>query len=127
MLATIFLPAPVTTAHRAAGIRAAWAADAEMPEVHGCAEDAVRVLAVRAAVAETTGDEQMAAALAAPAAVELTGLVLAAQLPGLREVVERSGHTVIHGEQGGRWEPGDYLHRAYAIAFGPVTGRHWPV
>jgi hypothetical protein len=126
MPATIFLPAVTAAARHAAGVRTTWDADPEMPSVEGCAEDAVRVLAVRAAVHAATGDERLAA-LAAPAAVELTGLVLAAQLPELRAVIERAGYAVIHGEQGARWEPGDYLHQVYVAAFGPVTGRHWPV
>jgi hypothetical protein len=126
MSATLALPAPVKTARRAAEIHDAWTADPEMPTVDGCAEDAVRVLAVRAAVHELTGDAQTAA-LAAPAVVELTGMVLAAQFPELRDVIARAGHTVVHGEQGSRWAPGDFLHRVYVEAFGPVGGRHWPV
>lgn len=126
MPATIALPAPALTARHALALRQSWAADPEMPGVAGCAEDAVRVLAVRAAVHEMTGDAQ-AAALPAPAAVELTGLVLAAQFPELRAVLARTGHAVVHGEQGARWEPGDYLHQVYVEAFGPVGGRHWPV
>lgn len=126
MTATITLPAPATLAPRAQEIRTTWAADAEMPEVHGCAEDAVRVLAVRAALHEQTGDEQTAA-LAAPASVELFGLVLAAQFPGLRDTVVRSGHALLHGAPEARWAPDDYLHRVYREAFGPTDRRHWPV
>lgn len=124
MSVAIALPVVATTARRAAEIRASWAADPEMPELHGCAEDAVRVLAVRAAVHEETGDEQ-AAALAAPTGVELTGLILASQFPELGRVLARSGHAFIAGDKGERWTPGDYLHRVYAEAFGPVGGRHW--
>jgi len=125
MATAISLPAFTTTADRAAEIHAAWMADPEMPQVHGCAEDAVRVLAVRAVVAEASGGE-LAAALVAPTVVELTAHLLVSQFPELRGVFARTGHTAVPGGQGGRWEPGGYLHRAYAEAFGPVTGRHWP-
>lgn len=126
MPATISLPVIETTARRAAGILAAWTADPGMPEVAGCAADAVRVLAVRAAVHAETGDAR-AATLGAPAVVELTARLLDSQFPGLADVVRRSGHTVVHGAEGARFEPGDYVHRVYVAAFGPVTGRHWPV
>lgn len=126
MTATIALPDVATTARRALDILAAWTADEDMPDVAGCAEDAVRVLAIRAAVLDETKDED-AAALPAPAVVELTGRLLAAQFPELDDVAAWTGHTVIHGAEGARWEPGDYLHQTYVAAFGPVTGRHWPV
>lgn len=126
MAATIALPATVETADRARDILAAWTADEDMPDVAGCAEDAVRVLAIRAAVLEETKDED-AAALPAPAVVELTGRLLAAQFPELDNVANWTGHAVVHGAEGGRWEPGDYLHQVYVAAFGPATGRHWPV
>lgn len=126
MPATIALPAPATTAHRARRILVVWAADPQMPDVAGCAEDAVRVLAIRAAVHAETGDENVAA-LPAPAVVELTARLLHSQFPELADVIVRTGHTVVHGAEGARWEPGDYLHQVYAEAFGPVSGRHWPV
>lgn len=126
MAATIALPATVETARRAQDILAAWTADEDMPDVAGCAEDAVRVLAIRAAVLEATKDED-AAALPAPTVVELTGRLLAAQFPELDNVANWTGHTVIHGAEGARWEPGDYLHQVYVAAFGPAAGRHWPL
>lgn len=126
MTATIALPTVETTARRARDILTAWTADADMPDVAGCAEDAVRVFAIRAAVLEETKDEDTAA-LPAPAVVELTGRLLAAQFPELEDVATWTGHTVVHGAEGARWEPGDYLHQVYVAAFGPVTGRHWPV
>lgn len=126
MTATIALPDVATTARRARDIREAWTADEDMPDVAGCAEDAVRVLAIRSAVLAETKDED-AAALPAPAVVELTARLLAAQFPELEDVANWSGHTLIHGAEGARWEPGDYLHQVYVAAFGPVTGRHWPV
>lgn len=126
MPATIALPAPAMTARRAVRILSAWTADAEIPDVAGCAEDAVRVLAVRAAVHAETGSER-AAALPAPAVVELTARLLDSQFPELRAVLARTGHTLVHGAEGARWEPGDYLHRTYVAAFGPAAGRHWPL
>jgi hypothetical protein len=124
MTATLTLPDLEMTARRAAEIHAAWTADPELPSVTGCMADAVRVLAVRAAVYEAAGE--VAAALPAPAAVELSERLLEHQFPELRRVAERGGHSLVHGA-GGRWEPGDFLHRLYAAAFGPVQGRHWPV
>jgi hypothetical protein len=126
MPGTLALPTLTTTARRAAEIHDVWAADPEMPDVSGCMADAVRVLAVRAAVYEATRDAG-AAALPAPAAVELSGRLLERQFPELSRVAERSGHVLVHGADGGRWEPGGFLHRVYAEAFGPVAGRHWPV
>lgn len=126
MAATITLPAVETTARRARGILATWTADEDMPEVAGCAEDAVRVLAIRAAVLDETKDED-AAALPAPAVVELTARLLDAQFPELGNVANWTGHAIVHGAEGARWEPGDYIHQVYVAAFGPVAGRHWPV
>lgn len=126
MPATIALPDVATTARRARDIVTAWTADEDMPDVAGCAEDAVRVFAIRAAVLAETKDED-AAALPAPAVVELTGRLLAAQFPELDDVANWTGHAIVHGAEGARWQPGDYLHQVYVEAFGPVTGRHWPV
>jgi hypothetical protein len=126
MAATIALPATVETAERARGILAAWTADPEMPDVAGCAEDAVRVLAVRAAVHETTGDERLSADLAAPAVVELTARLLEGQFPELLRVLARTGHVVVHGTEGARFEPGGYVYQTYVAAFGPAVSRHWP-
>ncbi|MFH8805226.1 hypothetical protein ACH4F6_37750 [Streptomyces sp. NPDC017936] len=126
MHATLTLPDVETTARLAADIRKAWDADEEMPDVAGCAEDAVRVLAIRAAVRETAGEDQ-AETLAAPPVVEMTGRLLAAAYPELDDVVTWSGHAVVHSVEGSRWEPGGYLHRVYTEAFGPAGGRHWLV
>lgn len=124
MAATIALPAPETTARRAAEILAVWEADPALPETAGCLADAVRVLAVRAAVHEATGDADVAA-LPAPGVVELSARLLVQQFPEVHEVVNRSGHAFVAGAEGTRWEPGGYLHRAYAGAFGQAGGRHW--
>lgn len=126
MAATIALPDVATIARRARDISATWAADEDMPDVAGCAEDAVRIFAIRAAVLEETKDED-AAALPAPAVVELTARLLAAQFPELDDVAHWSGHAIIHGAEGARWEPGDYVYQAYTEAFGPAAGRHWAV
>lgn len=116
------LPATDELAWIARDVHATWTSDPEMPATAGSVDDAVKVMAVRAAVYALTRDER-AAALPAPAAVELSALMLA-QFPGLRAVAERTGHPFLAGD-GGAWEPGGYLHRAYAEAFGPAAGRHW--
>lgn len=126
MAATIALPAPEETAARAAEIHAAWLADPALPDVAGCMADAVRVLAVRAAVHEATEDVD-AAALPAPVAVELSARLLEHQFPEVHEVVNRTGHTFVSGTAGTRWQPGGYLDQAYTGAFGQAGGRHWPV
>lgn len=125
MAATIALP-DVATARRAAEIHATWTADPEMPDTAGCMADAVRVLAVRAAVHEATGDANVAA-LPAPAAVEMSALLLGHQFPVVHDVMNRTGHRFIAGEPGTRWQSGSYAHQVYVGAFGPVGGRHWPV
>jgi hypothetical protein len=114
------------TARRAAQIHAAWTADPEMPDVAGSMADAVRVLALRAAVHEATGDEG-AAALPAPAAVEMSGMLLDRQFPEVRRVIERTCHRFISGARGTCWQSGGYAHRVYTAAFGAVSGRHWSV
>jgi hypothetical protein len=124
-----FLPAAGTTtatARRAAQIYATWAADPEMPRVAGSMADAVRVFALRAATYEVTGDAD-AAALPAPAAVEMSGMLLDRQFPELRRVIERTCHRFISGAQGTRWQSGGYAHRVYTEAFGATSGRHWSV
>ena len=126
MAATIALPGTAETADRAAGIYAAWTADPEMPDVAGSMADAVRVLAIRAAVHDTTGDED-AAAIPAPAVVELSGLMLDRQFPELRRVIERTCHRFIPAAPGTCWQPGGYAHQVYTEAFGAVSGRHWSV
>jgi hypothetical protein len=127
MAATSTFPPDVepttATARRAAQIYATWAADPEMPRVAGSMADAVRVLALRAAVHEATGDED-AAALPAPAAVELSAR-LVGMLPELHNVLERTCHRFISGAQGTRWQSGGYAHRVYTEAFGATSGRHW--
>jgi hypothetical protein len=126
MAATSTLSDVTMTACRAAEIHGRWMADPEMPDVAGSMADAVRVLAIRAAVHEATGDED-AAALPAPEGVELSGLLLNLQFPELRRIIERTCHRFIAGTAGTRWQSGDYTHQVYVGAFGAAGGRHWLV
>lgn len=126
MAATLVLPALETTARRAAAIHDAWTSDPAMPGTAGTLDEAVRVLAIRAAVHEETGDETLAA-LPAPGVVELSARLLVQQFPEVHDVVNRTGHAVVDGAEGTRWQPGDYVHRVYVVAFGRAVGRHWPV
>src|SRR5690242_16091776 len=114
MSTAIALPATAETAWIARDVYATWTADPEMPATAGSMGDAVRVMAVRAAVYAATGDERTAA-LPAPAAVEMSAL-LVTQFPELRAVAERTGHPFLTGD-GGAWEPDGYLHQVYAEAF----------
>lgn len=125
MAATIALPAPEATASRAAQLHDAWSADPQMPDVAGSLADAARVLAVRAAVAETAGIDE-ASTLAAPPVVEMSVRLLGLTFPEVHEVVNRTGHTFVAGAEGIRWSCGGYLDTVYAGAFGPAGGRHWP-
>lgn len=125
MTATIALPDVTATARRARDIFGAWTADPEMPETAGSLGDAVKVMAIRAAVYAATGDEQ-AAAVHAPAAVELSAMLLTARFPELHVVAERTGHPFLAGD-GGTGAPDGYLHQVYVATFGPVNKRYWPV
>jgi hypothetical protein len=102
-------------------IHDAWLSDPDMPIVAGAMADAVRVFAIRAALAEQRGET--AAALPAPAAVELGGMLLFAQMPELSRVAHRTGHLLILGRD--EWAPGGELHRLYADAFGPTDPALW--
>lgn len=126
MAATIALPAPEETARRAAEIYSAWTTDPAMPDVAGSMADAVRVLALRAAVHEATGNADTAA-IPAPAVVEMSGLLLERQFPEVHDVMNRSGHGFIAGAPGTRWQADGYAHQIYVGAFGQVSGRHWTV
>lgn len=127
MQATLTLPAVAAAARRAEGFFSVWTADPELPDVAGSTVDALCVLAVRAAVLAETGDERLAASLAAPVAVELSARMLEVSFPELETVLARSGTRAVHGEQGARWEPDGYLLRVYTEAFGEPSGRHWPL
>lgn len=126
MAATIALPASEATACRAAQIFDAWSADPQMPDVAGSLADAVRVLAVRAAVAEAAGPDE-ASTLAAPPVVEMSVRLLGLTFPEVHEVVNRTGHRLVEGAEGSQWSSGGYLHAVYVGAFGPAGGHHWPV
>lgn len=116
------LPTATTTSRRAHEILAAWAADPEMPETSGSMADAVKVMALRAALYDATRDPDVSG-LPAPAPVEMSAALLTAQFPELDGVAARTGHPFLLGN-GSEWHSGGYAHRVYRAAFGP--DRHWP-
>jgi hypothetical protein len=155
---TTALPTPADVAERAREIHAAWQADAEMKTVlDGCARyssdwddfyggplistysvardaghllvDALRVMALKSAVHELTGDE-LRAELPVPVPVDVTCHALCAQFTALSRIQQRTGHLFVHSTVNEHvnnvpWDTGDYTHQAYEAAFGPVNERYW--
>lgn len=158
MSTTLVRPAPEAVAERARTIRAAWLADEEMTTVlKGCGQyssdwddfyggplistysvardaapllqDAVRVMALKTAVYEMTGDE-LAAELPVPVPVDVTCHALCAQITALSRIQTRTGHLFVHSTvnehtNASPWRLGDYTHQAYRAAFGAVDERYW--
>ncbi|WP_431776488.1 hypothetical protein [Streptomyces cucumeris] len=152
------LPAPADVAARAREIHSAWQADAEMQTVlDGCAKynsewddfyggplistysvardaqhligDALRVMALKTAVYEMTGNELLAE-LPVPVPVDVTCHALCAQFTVLSRVQQRTGHLFVHSTvnehaNATAWDTGDFTHQAYEAAFGPVDERYW--
>ncbi|ORT54609.1 hypothetical protein [Streptomyces sp. CB03238] len=152
------LPEPETVAARAGHILEDWRADAEMKTVlDGCAKyssdwddfyggplistysvardarhllgDALKVMALKSAVYELTGDELLAE-LPVPVPVDVTCHALCAQFTALSRIQQRTGHLFVHSTVNEHvndtaWDTGDYTHRAYEAAFGPVDDRYW--
>jgi hypothetical protein len=152
------LPEPETVATRARHILDDWQADAEMTTVlEGCAKyssdwddfyggplistysvahdaghllvDALRVMALKSAVYELTGDELLAE-LPVPVPVDVTCHALCAQFTALSRIQRRTGHLFVHSTVNEHvndtpWDTGDYTHQAYEAAFGPANERYW--
>ncbi|MFF8293607.1 hypothetical protein ACF068_30985 [Streptomyces sp. NPDC016309] len=158
MTATTALPDLADVAERARAVHAAWQADAEMQTVvDGCAKyssdwddfyggplvssysvardaehllvDALRVMALKTAVYELSGDELLAE-LPVPVPVDVTCHALCAQFTALSRIQQRTGHLFVHSTVNEHaiatpWDTGDYTHQAYKAAFGPVNERYW--
>lgn len=159
MTTTMTRPAPELAAERAREIHAAWLADPEMPAVlDGCAKynadwtdcygallidsysvardgaslikAAAKVMALKSAVYEMSGGDELAAELPVPMPVDVAAHALCAQITALSRVQQRTGHLFVHStvrehEVGTPWQAGDYTHQAYRAAFGPVDDRYW--
>ncbi|MFG2815737.1 hypothetical protein [Streptomyces sp. NPDC048410] len=155
---TLTRPAPETVAAHAQEIHAAWLADSEMQTVmDGCArynsdwddfyggplvldynvetdaapllENALKVMALKSAVYEMTGDE-LAAEIPVPVPVDVTCHALTAQFTALSRIQRRTGHPFVHStvnehENDTPWDSGDWTHQAYKAAFGSVNERYW--
>lgn len=158
MNALLVRPVPEKTAGRAREIRSAWLADSEMPVVlDGCAkyssdwddfyggpliseysvardarhllDAALKVMAIKTAVYELTGDEK-AAELPVPVPIDVTSHALCAQFTALSRIQARTGHLFVHSTVNEYivdtpWRCGDYTHQCYRAAFGPVDERYW--
>lgn len=158
MSTTTALPKPAAVADRAQSILDSWLADPEMEAVlDGCKryssdwsddygdfiidrysvdqdaapriEAAIRVMSVKTAVYELTGDE-VAAELPVPVPLDVTCHALTAQFTALSRVQQRTGHLFVHSTINEHlvatpWRTGDYTHQAYEGAFGPVDPRYW--
>lgn len=152
------LPEPEAVAARARHILDDWRADTETSTVlDGCAKynsdwddfyggplistysverdaqhliaDALKVMALKSAVYELTGDELLAE-LPVPVPVDVTCHALCAQFTALSRIQRRTGHLFVHSTVNEHvndrpWDTGDYMHRAYELAFGPVDERYW--
>ncbi|MFC7796195.1 hypothetical protein [Streptomyces cinereoruber] len=158
---TITAIEPAAVADRAREIHAAWQAAPEMPTtLEGCAlytgewddfyggplvseysvtrdaqpllQGALRVMALKSAVYELTGDELLAE-LPAPVPLDVTCHALCAQFTVLSRVQQRTGHPFVHStvneqRNATAWDAGDFTHRAYELAFGPIgpiDKRYW--
>ncbi|MFK0297467.1 hypothetical protein ACIQU6_44400 [Streptomyces sp. NPDC090442] len=90
----------------------------------------MRCMALKSAVYEMTGDEQ-AAELPVPVPIDVLSHAACAQINVLTRMQQRTGTLFVHatdmeaGRSGGTWEFGDYTHRAYRAAWGPVDERYW--
>lgn len=90
----------------------------------------MRCMALKSAVYEMTGDEQ-AAELPVPVPIDVLSHAACAQITVLTRMQQRTGILFVHatdmeaGRGGGTWDFGDYTHRAYRAAFGPVDERYW--
>lgn len=158
MTPTLHRPAPEHVAERARQILGTWQADDEMKAVlKGCAmygnewddfyggpiishysvekdskhllDGALKVMALKSAVYEITGDE-LAAELPVPVPLDVTSHALCAQFTALSRIQERTAIRFVHStvnEQVNNtpWRIGDYTHQAYRAAFGPVNERYW--
>ncbi|MGA5584485.1 hypothetical protein ACPCIY_25770 [Streptomyces thermodiastaticus] len=157
MSTTAALPEPAAVAARARDILAGWQADDEMRVVlAGCEKyssdwddfyggplistysvardaghllgDALKVMALKSAMYEMTGDE-LAAELPVPVPVDVTCHALCAQFTALSRIQQRTGHLFVHSTVNEHvndtpWRAGDYTHQAYQTAFGPVDERY---
>ncbi|MDI3390643.1 hypothetical protein QIS99_31270 [Streptomyces sp. B-S-A8] len=158
MTLTLTRPAPELIAERAREIHETWLGDPEMSAVlDGCAKyssdwddfyggplisrysvardaehllaDALKVMALKSAVYEATGDE-LAAEIPVPVPVDVTCHALCAQITALSRIQQRTGHPFVHSTVNEHinntpWRSGDYTHQAYRAAFGPVAERYW--
>ncbi len=87
--------------------------------------EAIRLLALSAAVHELTGDSAPAA-VTGSAPVECMARAVLAQHTLCRWLTQRLGFTLIEPCSDGTYRPGDYTHRSYlAAGWGEPDPRYW--
>ncbi len=91
-------------------------------------EEAFRALALKAAVYGLTGDEDTAELPVARPVDEVLHAVLA-QRTVTERLAERCGFQIVHMTdtevEGEPYEPGDYTHECYSLAWGEPPARYW--
>ncbi|MFI1865784.1 hypothetical protein [Streptomyces jumonjinensis] len=89
--------------------------------------EAIRAMAIKAAVYDMTDNEYAAEV---PVAVPVDEMIhaLAAQFTVLSRIQDRTGIRFVHAtdrEAIGQWDHGDYTHQVYRAAWGPLNERYW--
>jgi hypothetical protein len=90
--------------------------------------EALKVLALKAAVFELTGGDEAAAELVVPAPVDEMVHAVLAQHPVVVQLEHRLGVAFVHMSDRKRfwWEPGDYTEHCYrAAGWGDPPRRYW--
>ncbi|QDY79818.1 hypothetical protein [Streptomyces qinzhouensis] len=97
----------------------------------GLFKETTRAMALKSAVYALTDGNEAAAELPLPVPVDVMSHALTAQFTLLCRMQERGGFQFVHmtdmeeGPGGGSWDHGDYTHRCYREAFGPINDRFW--
>jgi hypothetical protein len=102
-----------------------WNQDTDAPLLF---DEALRVLALKTAVWELTGEDETAAELQIAAPVDEMVHAVLAQYTLCQRMTARLGIAFIHMTDRERfgWRPGDYTHQCYASAgWGGLNRRYW--
>lgn len=90
--------------------------------------EAVRILALRAAVYELTGSDTTAATLVAPPPVDDTVRAVLAEHSLCRHLIDETGVRLVAQTTAwtlAGWQAGDYTYRCYRAAWGEPDPRYW--
>ncbi|GAA3127148.1 hypothetical protein [Streptomyces goshikiensis] len=88
--------------------------------------EGLRALALKAAVADLTGDERLAEVAVAVPVDEMTHAMIA-QPQLFARIAARTGFQLIHqtDQEHTDYAEGDFTHRAYRLAWGEPPARYW--